>query len=350
MKTTVLLTICSLVLAASAFSQNTNRILFEGCTGTWCGYCPCGHEILEGIVESSPSMLVLEYHGGGGGDPWLTFNGNTIISLLGYTAYPRATIGRREGNLNRAYWVGAVNNQVNLQPPITLSFSHNYNPTTRQLDIHVTATALRTIDTTTRVSVTLTENNLVYYQSSYTGCPPGGSTYVHKYVVRSMVNGALGDTLSSGSWEQGATKTKSFSTSIDAGWNAANIEIGAFVYLATPGGTLNSQCHVLQTAKNGIVTSVNGSGEIVEGFHLQQNYPNPCNPTTNIKFSVAAVSHVSLKVYDALGRDVSTLCDCILEPGAYNAGFDGSRLASGVYFYRLRAGSFVDTKKFTLVR
>jgi hypothetical protein len=350
MKTILLLVVSSLVVALPARSQSTNRILFEGCTGTWCGYCPCGHEILEGILQSNPSMLVLLYHGGGGGDPWLIFNGNEIISLLGYTAYPRAAIGRREGNLNRAYWVGAVNNQVSLDPPISLSFTNNYDPTTRQLVVQASATAERDIDTTTMISLILTESNLVFNQSSYSGCPPGGPNYVHKHVVRSMVNGALGDTLTTGKWVQGFTRTKSFITTIDPGWNTANLEIGVFVYFSIPGAILNSQCPVLQTAKSSVVSSVENCGEIVDGFHLLQNYPNPFNQTTNIKFSVAAAAHASLKVFDALGKEVVTLCDARLEAGAYNAGFDGSNLAGGVYFYQIRAGGFVDVKKLVLIK
>jgi hypothetical protein len=350
MRRHIILAVALLAFAFPARSQNTNRILFEGCTGTWCGWCPCGHEVLNGILQSNPSMLVLEYHGGGGGDPWLNFTGNSIISLLGYTAYPRATIGRREGNLNRAYWVGAVNNQVNLVPPITLSFTSDYETGTRQLTVNVSATALRNIDTTTMISLVLTESNLVYNQSSNTGCPPGGPTYVHKYVVRSMVNGALGDTLQSGTWVQGTTETKTFTTTMSAGWNVVNMEIGVFVYFATPGGTLNSQCYVLQTAKSGIVTSIENSGEIVEGFNLLQNYPNPFNPITNIKFTVPKDGPVTLNVYDVLGNKVSTLCDCFLRAGAYNAGFDGSNLASGTYYYQLRAGELSDTKKLLLLR
>lgn len=70
-------------------------------------------------------------------------------------------------------------------------------------------------------------------------------------------------------------------------------------------------------------------------FALFQNYPNPFNPTTNIEFQIADAGFVTLKVYDVLGRRVATLVDEVEQPGSHEVQFDGSHLASGVYFYRI---------------
>lgn len=85
-------------------------------------------------------------------------------------------------------------------------------------------------------------------------------------------------------------------------------------------------------------------------FRLEQNYPNPFNPTTNIRFKVSSSGFVSLKVYDVLGRLVRTLVDEVKKPGIYEVEFEGGNLASGVYFYRLDAGPYHDTKKLVLLR
>ncbi len=85
-------------------------------------------------------------------------------------------------------------------------------------------------------------------------------------------------------------------------------------------------------------------------FELEQNYPNPFNPTTEIRFQISEVSHVTLKVYDVLGREVRTLVNEELKAGSYETTFDASGLASGLYFYQLNSGRFRQTKKMLLLR
>ncbi|WP_448522310.1 T9SS type A sorting domain-containing protein [Schleiferia thermophila] len=85
-------------------------------------------------------------------------------------------------------------------------------------------------------------------------------------------------------------------------------------------------------------------------FKLEQNYPNPFNPATSIQYQVSSISTVSLKVYDILGREVATLVNEEQQPGYYEVQFNGSSLASGLYIYRLQAGSFVSVKKMMMVK
>lgn len=92
------------------------------------------------------------------------------------------------------------------------------------------------------------------------------------------------------------------------------------------------------------------SSAIPERFALMQNFPNPFNPTTQIPFSIRSSGLVSLKVFDLMGREVAKLVHESLPPGTYETSFDASGLASGVYYYRLEAGAFMQTKKLVLVR
>ena len=93
-----------------------------------------------------------------------------------------------------------------------------------------------------------------------------------------------------------------------------------------------------------IVTRVPGS------FSLSQNYPNPFNPSTKIEYSIAKSGYVSLKIYNILGQEVATLGNQFQNAGTYIATFDASKLASGIYFYRLNAGTFSDVKKMLLLK
>ena len=90
------------------------------------------------------------------------------------------------------------------------------------------------------------------------------------------------------------------------------------------------------------------SNEIPASYSLMQNYPNPFNPSTNIRLNAPLSGNVKLVVYDELGREIRVLIDGALQPGIYNIDFDGTGLTSGVYFYKLTAGDFTQTKKMIL--
>jgi hypothetical protein len=86
-----------------------------------------------------------------------------------------------------------------------------------------------------------------------------------------------------------------------------------------------------------------------ERFELLQNYPNPFNPSTNIRFSILNEGYVSLKIFDLLGNEVDVLVEEEHAPGIYNIQYQPDGLASGLYFYQLVAGSFVQTNKMILI-
>jgi hypothetical protein len=83
---------------------------------------------------------------------------------------------------------------------------------------------------------------------------------------------------------------------------------------------------------------------------LDQNYPNPFNPTTKIQFTIVNRQLTIVKVFDLMGREVATLVNEVKQPGTYTVVFNGSNLESGVYFYRLQAGSLVETKQLILLK
>jgi len=98
------------------------------------------------------------------------------------------------------------------------------------------------------------------------------------------------------------------------------------------------------------VTSAEGNTALVKEFVLNQNYPNPFNPTTSIQYALSSRQFVTLKVYNLLGKEVATLVNETKPAGTYNLKFDAANLTSGVYFYKLQAGSFVETKKMIVLK
>jgi len=97
-------------------------------------------------------------------------------------------------------------------------------------------------------------------------------------------------------------------------------------------------------------TSVENNTTLANKFHLAQNYPNPFNPTTKINYSVPRSSFVTLKVYNSLGQEITTLFKGFRQPGNYTATFDGSGLPSGIYLYRMEAENFSDIKRTLLLK
>ena len=116
-------------------------------------------------------------------------------------------------------------------------------------------------------------------------------------------------------------------------------------------GIRNGEDEVLEAALNYTPDGIqnNSLNENLK-FSLYQNYPNPFNPTTTIKYAIPKPSHVVVKIYDPLGKEVTTLVNKELRPGSYQIKFDGSSLSSGIYFYQMVADGFLETKKLILLK
>jgi hypothetical protein len=100
------------------------------------------------------------------------------------------------------------------------------------------------------------------------------------------------------------------------------------------------------------VTAIKGlyrAGAVKE-FSLKQNYPNPFNPETKIKYSLPIQSFVTLKIYNAMGEEIATLVNEEKAAGSYDINFNASRLASGIYFYKLQSGSLIETRKLCVLK
>jgi hypothetical protein len=147
------------------------------------------------------------------------------------------------------------------------------------------------------------------------------------------------------------------STNNGTSWQAVNTGLPATtnVFALTVSGTNvfagTDTAGIWRRPISEMITSVDpATSELPRGFLLQQNYPNPFNPTTVVSYQLPVVSDVKLIVYDLLGRELAVLVKERKAPGSYEVKLDGSNLASGVYFYRLKAGTFVQTRKILLLR
>jgi len=158
-----------------------------------------------------------------------------------------------------------------------------------------------------------------------------GTTAVMKGTIMAYAN----ITFATGASLEGRALARTASVTLDA--NTISLNTGATASYAV--------------TKPATVTSVEND-VVPQAFSLDQNYPNPFNPSTKIQYTIGNAGLVSLKVYDVLGHEVATLVNSNQEAGSYTVPFNTSELnlSSGVYFYRLQAGSFVSIKKLILLK
>jgi hypothetical protein len=164
----------------------------------------------------------------------------------------------------------------------------------------------------------------------------------------------IGSNIFAGSVGNGVWRSTNYGNS----WSQINDGLGSGAYNVL---SLGADDQYLFAGTNGssiwrrplsqVVTDVNEEQQILPvKFFLEQNYPNPFNPSTKISWQSPVGSHQTLKVYDVLGNEVATLVDEYREAGSYEVEFDASGLSSGIYFYKLSAGSFTKTKKMTVLK
>jgi len=145
-----------------------------------------------------------------------------------------------------------------------------------------------------------------------------------------------------------------------SGWNLEAFEQGSVLFVPDVSGlyrfSLETEWSNDTVSRDTVAVLVEGITEIEESsalplsYYLRQNYPNPFNPSTTIVYELPRQEQVKIDIFDSAGRKVATLVDAPQNAGRHELNFDASHLASGVYYYRLSAGGFVQTKKMLLLR
>jgi len=188
--------------------------------------------------------------------------------------------------------------------------------------------------------VNIPNQSLTLYTFDVTGIVPAGESLVIEIF---LPNGDISDTVQNrfiiGSNSTGQSAPNYFRAS-DPGCGGTNVPIDVSSYMHL----------VMSVTGNEVVSEVNDEILTPFKFELLQNYPNPFNPSTTIQFQVPNSSFVNLKVYDVLGNEVVTLVNEGKTTGSYEVNFDIKGLSSGIYFYTINAGSFVETKKMILLK
>lgn len=349
-----LLTILSFTPQTEA--QTARNPVLEYCTGTWCQYCPCGHAVIHDVIMLyTPNAVILAYHGPtNSSDPYRVFAGNTIISSLGFSSYPTGIIDRLTAPQSRSAWAGQVSNRSYAPPKVSIDGTIGFERDSNKIHVRIVVKALAEIADIPVINFVLTENKLIASQTGNlsAGCI-GGTDYIHDNVVRSMLNGALGNDLAKNSWAIGDSAVVDTFYYLPSNVQAANnTYLNAFVY--SKKSPLNqSEIHQARKWKLSdfpMDVKDNSNLPLPNEYALNQNFPNPFNPETKISYSIPTAGFATLKVYDLLGKEIATIVSGEQMPGNYSVSFDASNLPSGVYVYQLLAEGVKISRKMSLLK
>jgi hypothetical protein len=153
--------------------------------------------------------------------------------------------------------------------------------------------------------------------------------------------------------EQGDTLWTKLFTSVNGseGYSVIQTNDDGFAVTGSAGSAgTGTDVWVVRLKPDGASDIEDNLSDLTRSFSLAQNFPNPFNPNTSLKYEIGSQQFVTLKVYDLLGREVSTLVNEEKPAGRYEVKFNANMLSSGIYFYRLQAGSFIETKKMLLLK
>jgi len=184
--------------------------------------------------------------------------------------------------------------------------------------------------------------DLIYYSDSLTGTPSNSSDRLYYTYINLTTPTTYGTPVQiSQHWPFWSSRL--FIPSIIEYYNSAG-DMGALWVGGPSPYKLYWDGYNLTTRIN------NNKTETPDKYSLSQNYPNPFNPVTKINFSIPKNGFVTIKIYDILGKEVDVLVNKEYSAGVYSIDYDGSKLSSGVYFYKLCSGNFIETKKMMLVK
>ena len=198
-------------LSQDLSAQTQRNPVLEEFTGTWCQWCPCGHTIMAQIKTAFPNTILIGYHGpANGSDPFSFFSGNSVLGMFSVPYWPSGTVDRTGAPNDRGTWYSWVNQRNSVPATVAIEITRGFNQTTREFNATVDFTALSNLSGQYKYTIILQEDNIVWSQAGNGSCPGSGS-YVHKHVVRDMMNGPTGEDIINGTWNADEVITKTIS-------------------------------------------------------------------------------------------------------------------------------------------
>ncbi len=332
------------ILSISSINSQTRKVLFEEGTNASCAPCAGSNPILVAWLQNHQAQAIsIMYHASYPGyDPMYQLNPTQSTERIAYNnivAVPTCNVDGLIYDIwpfSATSFDNAYNTRLAVTPPVSITVV-DQRIAGDSIKSQITLTVHSNLPAGTHKLRVFAVEKLIVYAT-----PPGsnGETIFHTVFRRAYPNTTGIDCPTSA-----GTYNYTYKYKRESAWQDTSIATVAFVQ-----NDVNKE--VLNSGKGTyIATGINNtSNELPGRYSLEQNYPNPFNPTTNIRFAIPKSGFTTLKVYDAMGREVATLYNSKLEAGKYESEFNAMNLSSGVYFYKLVSGDFTEVKKLTLIK
>ena len=337
----IFLLLTMILMASSFISASEKKVLVEIFTNSHCGLCPTAHTALDNYLGTANAdkiefvyyHMVFPYSNDqlNNHNPSDAAAKNNFYGPYGGTPVPFFD-GKAPGT-SYGGWKAKLDILVQEESGFTLALSGLKT----ENDFTIMANIAQTENT---AFSDLTINYVVVEDVYYKG---GNNISDHKNVMRKIVN-PQGD-----SFTINYNETKNLETTIsnNGTWDLNKVKVIVFVQNKSTKEVLQSES--ISFSEFG-VTSVEDEKVLSNNFNLAQNYPNPFNPTTTINYTLPSNQYVTLSIFDVLGNEVDLLVYGTKPAGNHNIIFDASNLSNGVYYYQIKAGDLIQTKKMILIK
>lgn len=341
-------------------------VFVEEFTGAWCGACPDGHYVIDTIKTRYPTAIAVKIHTNDG----MEISETKDLKDIYPTFYPAGLIDRIPFNASQGYlvafhrqdWGSIVADRLNSSAPVVVDLVKQYNETTRELNVKITAKFIDFVVGDIRFLSYISESNVVgsgdqFDQRNFYNSVPGSPFYLkgdpillyaHKDVVRALPLGAWG---TNGTIPTTVNPNDTFSLSYNytlaSNFNVSDVRVVAAIYVH------NSdifQREILNSVISTIWTTDIPEPSAINSSLINSVYPNPAKGLASINFYLSELSHVSVDVYSILGEKVTTIKKAKFIEGEHFVYFDVTNVPAGVYFIAIKTEKESVIEKIVVVK
>lgn len=335
-----------IIIAGSFFYADASprKVLIEILTNSHCPLCPPSHAAIDAYLQNGQyrdQVSFIYYHMQFPYPDDALYQHNTTDAAARNSFYgpfsstPRGIFDGQLQSNNYASWAGIIDGLAVQDSPFELSLQGNVNGNAVNLAAVIKQTG------------SVSANNLVVHFIAVENVTYSGRNGIslHKNVMRKMFPDASGKSFSI---SLNQTVQVDVSTSINGEiWNLN--ELGYLVFIQDAQTKTVHQSEYM-TYDQIVTTDVKTEATRPSNYSISQNFPNPFNPSTTIKYTLPEATNVNIKIFNVIGKEIASLVNEEKQAGNHQSEFNASNLPNGVYFYRIIAGKFSETKKMILLK